>query len=220
ISRAIAGSSSSSATSKTVHDGRSPNTPSPRSWSPTTSIVRSSATWSGASRRAAGSSTRRSQPATNGTAARRIRTSSCGRVSSSTSWIASSASSRTRTWSSSIRASRPSSGLQPPAMMGAVVSPTDNGPISGGVFFDAEQLAALEEFGTERDVAAGDVLYRAGDDTYDLYVVLEGKVEILRPELDGDVVIVEHEGGGFLGELNLLTGQRVYLTARMAEPGR
>jgi thioredoxin reductase (NADPH) len=105
-------------------------------------------------------------------------------------------------------------------MMGGVATLNDNGPISGGVFFNAEELRGLAEFGTERDVAAGDVLYRAGDDAYDLYVVLEGKVEIVRPEIDGDVVIVEHVGGGFLGELNLLTGQRVYLTARMAEPGR
>ena len=105
-------------------------------------------------------------------------------------------------------------------MMGAVASVPDRGPISGGVFFDAGQLEALAEFGIERDVVAGEVLYRAGDNTYDLYVIIDGRVEILRPEVDGDVVIVVHEGGGFLGELNLLTGQRVYLTARMASPGR
>jgi thioredoxin reductase (NADPH) len=105
-------------------------------------------------------------------------------------------------------------------MMGAVATVPDSGPIDGGVFFDTAQLAALAEFGTERDVVAGEVLYRAGDHTYDHYVILDGRVEILRPEVDGDVVIVVHEGGGFLGELNLLTGQRVYLTARMASPGR
>src|SRR5262249_44083641 len=153
------------------------------------------------------------------TGGRRTRTSSSNRVSSSMRCGARSRSWRTRTWWSTARAPRPSSELQPPAMMGGVDTPPDNGPISGGVFFDAEQLAALAVFGTERDVVAGEVLYRAGDDSYDLYVVLDGVVEILRPELDGDVVIVVHEGGGFLGELNLLTGQRVYLTARMREPG-
>src|SRR6478735_8689468 len=105
-------------------------------------------------------------------------------------------------------------------MIDRVTTSSDNGPIAGGVFFDAADLAVLAGFGTERDVARGETLYRAGDATYDLYVVLAGKVEIIRPDVDGDVVIVEHESGGFLGELNLLTGQRVYLTARMQEAGR
>ena len=104
--------------------------------------------------------------------------------------------------------------------MNGVTIPPDEAPISGGVFFDAGALAQLGEFGTEREVLAGDVLYRAGDDAHDLYVVLEGRVDIVRPEMDGDIVIVEHPAGGFVGELNLLTGQRVYLTARVAEPGR
>ena len=104
--------------------------------------------------------------------------------------------------------------------MGTVTTVPDDGRIPGGVFFDADDLAVLREFGAERDVAAGEILFRAGDDAYDMYVVLEGSVEIIRPERDGDVVIVEHSGGGFLGELNLLTGQRVYLTARISSPGR
>ena len=77
------------------------------------------------------------------------------------------------------------------------------------------QLAELAPFGTERAVAAGDVLYRAGDDGYDFFVVLEGEVEIVRREPDGDVVVAAHGAGRFLGELNLLTGQRAYLTARV-----
>ena len=39
-----------------------------------------------------------------------------------------------------------------------------------------EELAALREFGTERAVAAGDVLYEAGASDYAFYVVLEGEV--------------------------------------------
>jgi len=104
--------------------------------------------------------------------------------------------------------------------MKGVTTLPDEAPISGGVFFDADALAALGEFGTEREVRPGEVLSRAGADAHDLYVVLEGRVDIVRPEMDGDVVIVEHPAGGFVGELNLLTGQRVYLTARVAEPGR
>jgi thioredoxin reductase (NADPH) len=104
--------------------------------------------------------------------------------------------------------------------MGPVSITPDGRPIPGGVTFDADDLAVLAQFGAERDVVAGEYLFRAGDAAYDLFVVLDGTVEIVRPEVDGDVVIVEHNGGGFLGELNLLTGQRPYLSARMRQPGR
>jgi thioredoxin reductase (NADPH) len=82
------------------------------------------------------------------------------------------------------------------------------------------QLTELATFGTERAVAAGEVLYRAGDDGYDFFVVLEGEMEIVRGEPTGDVVVAVHGAGRFLGELNLLTGQRAYLTARATQPSR
>ena len=85
---------------------------------------------------------------------------------------------------------------------------------------DAEALAELAPFGEARAVAVGDILYRAGDDSYDFYVVLEGAVDIIRPDLDGETLITTHVAGRFLGELNLVTGQRAYLTARVSQPGR
>jgi thioredoxin reductase (NADPH) len=51
-------------------------------------------------------------------------------------------------------------------------------------------------------------------------VIVEGSVEILRTSLDGEVLLAVQPAGRFLGELNLLTGQRPYLTARVAEAGR
>jgi thioredoxin reductase (NADPH) len=86
--------------------------------------------------------------------------------------------------------------------------------------FDAATLDELVSFGEIRSVARGDVLFRAGEETPDFFVVLEGEAEIIRQMDSGDVVIATHGAGRFLGELNLLTGQRTYLTARMSEPGR
>ena len=85
---------------------------------------------------------------------------------------------------------------------------------------DAIAISQLGSFGTERTVDAGDVLFRAGDDTYDFFVMLEGEVEILRTDTEADVVIATHGVGRFLGELSLLTGQRAWLTARVSRPGR
>jgi thioredoxin reductase (NADPH) len=85
---------------------------------------------------------------------------------------------------------------------------------------DAEALAELEPFGEVRAVEVGDILYRAGDEAYDFVVVLEGVVDIVRPDLDGETLITTHGAGRFLGELNMVTGQRSYLTARVSRPGR
>ena len=66
----------------------------------------------------------------------------------------------------------------------------------------------------------GDYLYRAGDDAYDFFVILSGAVDIvLDGNGDGRALITQHGAGRFLGELNLLTGQRVYVSARVREPG-
>ena len=106
----------------------------------------------------------------------------------------------------------------PDPMTPEAVAPDDSDAM---MILGRAALAELAPFGTERDVAVGDVLFRAGDATYDFFVVLEGEVEIVRPRRRR-----RRRGrrrtapGRFLGELNLLTGQRAYLTARVTQPGR
>jgi thioredoxin reductase (NADPH) len=84
----------------------------------------------------------------------------------------------------------------------------------------AEQLQEMAEFGSEREVAVGDVLFKAGDASFDLFVVLEGEAEVVRAEATGDVLVRAFAPGEFIGELTLLTGQRRFLTARVSRPGR
>jgi thioredoxin reductase (NADPH) len=84
---------------------------------------------------------------------------------------------------------------------------------------DDDQLAELAAFGQVRIVDAGDVLYRAGTPHPSFYAVLEGRVDVVRVRDEGEVVIASHGARRFLGELNLLTGQYPFLTARVAEPG-
>src|SRR5260221_7523933 len=83
---------------------------------------------------------------------------------------------------------------------------------------DAE-LAALRPVGERVAVSAGQYLYREGDPAYDFYVVLAGVVEIVVTADGAERVLARHGAGRFLGELNLLTGQRVFVSARVAEPG-
>jgi thioredoxin reductase (NADPH) len=82
------------------------------------------------------------------------------------------------------------------------------------------QIAKLEEGGVRRRVAAGDVLYRQGDDSCDFFVILEGLVAVVEDYgEDDEQPIGIHGPGRFLGELGLLTGQAVLLTAVVRKSG-
>src|SRR5256714_14145775 len=84
---------------------------------------------------------------------------------------------------------------------------------------DAGQFAVLAGVGERRRVDVGVVLFAEGGAGYDFFVVLSGAVDIIGTFDGVEEVLVTHTAGRFLGELNLLTGQRVYLTARVAEAG-
>src|SRR5438128_2592314 len=84
---------------------------------------------------------------------------------------------------------------------------------------ESADLALLESLGTRRSVTPGEYLYRQGDETYDFYVLLSGAVEIVVDTHGPERVIARHGAGRFLGELNLLTGLRVFVSARVVEAG-
>src|SRR5579864_9193702 len=75
----------------------------------------------------------------------------------------------------------------------------------------ASQLARLAELGEEHRAEVGEVLYRVGDREYPFIAILEGEVAIL-DAAGGE--IVRHGPSGFLGELNLLSGQTVFEIGR------
>ncbi len=84
---------------------------------------------------------------------------------------------------------------------------------------DASDVALIEELGSRRSIAPGEYLYREGDLTYDFYVLISGEVEILLTTDGAEKIIVRHGAGRFLGELNLLTGLRVFVSARVVTAG-
>src|SRR5262245_57790809 len=81
----------------------------------------------------------------------------------------------------------------------------------------ASQLAMLAELGEEQTANVGDVLYRVGDRIYPFIAIIEGEVAIL--DAAGNEII-RHPSLGFLGELNLLSGQTVFVTAVVTQPLR
>ena len=81
------------------------------------------------------------------------------------------------------------------------------------------QLDRLRAAGRERAVAAGDVLFREGDDAYDFFVVLSGAVSVYE-DAECQRPIAEPIGPGqFLGEVGLLLGEAVYATAQVDRAG-
>ena len=84
---------------------------------------------------------------------------------------------------------------------------------------DGAQIATLETLGERRRVEAGQYLYREGDAAYEFIVVLSGAVDILLEAGGQPHQIARHGPGRFLGELNLLSGLRVFVSARVVEAG-
>ena len=84
---------------------------------------------------------------------------------------------------------------------------------------DASDLAVLDALGTRRPIAAGEYLVRAGDPTNDFYVIVSGETEIVVRSDGEERIIARHGAGRFLGELNLLTGGRALVSARVVDPG-
>src|SRR5580658_3567417 len=76
----------------------------------------------------------------------------------------------------------------------------------------AAELAVLKPLATAHDYVDGDVIFRAGQADIDLFVVESGRIDILNP-IDNNRVIATHGPGQFSGDIDLLTGRPVIVTA-------
>src|SRR5258707_14264484 len=74
------------------------------------------------------------------------------------------------------------------------------------------ELALVKALATPCDYADGETIFRAGQADIDLYIVESGQIEIRNPT-DVDRLIVTHEPGQFSGDIDLLTGRPVIVTA-------
>ena len=65
---------------------------------------------------------------------------------------------------------------------------------------------------TPCDYADGETIFRAGQADIDLYIVESGQIDIRNPR-DGDRLIASHGPGQFSGDIDVLTGRPVIVTA-------
>ena len=82
-----------------------------------------------------------------------------------------------------------------------------------------DMVARLQAYGNQESFPAGAVLYTHGDRKIDMFVVLEGEVEIYLPSTEGDAkVFARHRKHNFTGEFNLLNSQGALVEARTIAP--
>lgn len=75
-----------------------------------------------------------------------------------------------------------------------------------------DQIEFLRRYGETRKTEVGQVLIRAGDISSDFIVVLEGEVEVIDDFAGEARIMGVLYAGGFVGEMNMLTGQALYLS--------
>ena len=80
-------------------------------------------------------------------------------------------------------------------------------------------VARLQAYGNQESFPAGAVLYTHGERKIDMFVVLDGEVEICLPSTDGDSnVFARYSKHNFTGEFNLLNSQGALVEARTIAP--
>jgi thioredoxin reductase (NADPH) len=81
------------------------------------------------------------------------------------------------------------------------------------------QVDLLARYGEVRPMAAGEVLFREGDTSYDVMVVLEGSVSVLVGSGEDVRELARQTVGDLMVELNLFTGQVTAATGIVRESG-
>src|SRR5213592_1983556 len=99
-------------------------------------------------------------------------------------------------------------------MAATTASPATNSPPPPGARPDRlyptltpAQLARIAPHGRPRQVAQGEVLVHAGESAARIFVVLAGRIDVIRPSATEEVV-VSFSPGMFTGEATMLSGRR------------
>jgi len=83
------------------------------------------------------------------------------------------------------------------------------------------QIERIRPWATVRQVNAGDILFRPGDEHVPFFVLLSGSIEIVRPggALSDQLIVTHDKPGGFSGEITTMSGQRSFMLGRVGSPG-
>jgi thioredoxin reductase (NADPH) len=82
------------------------------------------------------------------------------------------------------------------------------------------QISRIEPHGRIRSILPGEVLIEQGDTSVPFFVVITGEIEIVRPFGTQETLVTVHSDGQFTGEVNMLSGRRSLVRARVTKPGK
>ena len=82
------------------------------------------------------------------------------------------------------------------------------------------QISRIEPHGRIRSIQPGEVLIEQGDTSVPFFVVITGEIEIVRPFGTQETLVTIHSDGQFTGEVNMLSGRRSLVRARVTKPGK
>ncbi|HLK57311.1 MAG TPA: FAD-dependent oxidoreductase [Chthonomonadaceae bacterium] len=81
------------------------------------------------------------------------------------------------------------------------------------------QIERAASHGRQRPTTVGEILMEAGQPYSVFFILVSGKVEVVRPSAEADAQVTIFGVGQFNGEINLLSGRRSLGTARVTEAG-
>jgi thioredoxin reductase (NADPH) len=82
------------------------------------------------------------------------------------------------------------------------------------------QINRIAASGRTHSIQSGEVLIEQGDKSVPFFVVITGEVEILRPFGAHETLLTVQGPGEFTGEVNMLSGRRSLVRARVTKPGK
>src|ERR671932_1852671 len=80
------------------------------------------------------------------------------------------------------------------------------------------QISRIAVHGRMHSVQSGEVLIEQGDTWVPFFVVVTGEIEIVRPFGAHETLVTIHSSGEFTGEVNMLSGRRSLIRARVTKP--
>ena len=82
------------------------------------------------------------------------------------------------------------------------------------------QIRRVAAHGHMRAVERGEVLVEQGDVSVLFFVVITGKLKVVRPSGAYETLVTVHDSGQFTGEVNTLSGRRSFFWVRATKPGK
>jgi thioredoxin reductase (NADPH) len=83
----------------------------------------------------------------------------------------------------------------------------------------SQQVSRIAVHGRRRPITRGEVLVEVGDRPVPFFVILSGELQVLRPNEQGEMLLVTHHAGAFSGEANMISGRRSLGRLRVSESG-